>query len=439
MVPILVPMMLRSSISTPVAATPPMGWNSYDCFGSDANEKQVLDNAKVMAAHLKSAGWQYVVIDYRWYSPDMGPQFNWNVDPSLRPAFSMDGYGRLQPDPKKFPSSAGGKGFKELASKIHSLGLKFGLHLMRGIPEQAVAANDPILGSKFHAPDVASTVGLCSWFNLDYSLDMSKPGAQQYLDSVFDQYADWGVDFVKVDDITNPYHAAEIEGYRKAIQQCGRNIVLSLSPGPTPFDEAADVSSKANMWRTLIDLWDRWSALDTAFDAAKLWNAYRGPGHWPDLDMLPMGRLRVSGPETGPADSDSRLTEDEEKTMLTLWSITKSPLMFGGDLTQTSRATLALIENADVTAADQDGSLPTLLRDGDYPVWAATAKTGEYFAVFNRTDRPRKLNLNLDAGGAKVHVRDLWAQRDMGIFDGSFTVSVPPHGCFFGLAERATN
>jgi len=237
-----------------VATTPPMGWNSYNSFGSAVHEDEVKANAQYMAKNLKQHGWQYVVIDFLWaYDNPPGSRLG-NIyqkrlqDGSYIPWLAMDKWGRLLPQSTKFPSAFGGKGFNPLATYIHSLGLKFGIHVMRGIPRQAVWAKTPVLGTKGITADmIADTTSTCDWLNHMYGLDMSKPGAQEYLNSLLDLYASWGVDFIKVDDISRPYHQAEIEGYHKAIAHCKRPIVLSISPGETPVSAAENVKQNANM------------------------------------------------------------------------------------------------------------------------------------------------------------------------------------------------
>ncbi len=428
-----------ASFSAPsVSPAPPMGWNSYDCFSYAVTERQVLANARFMAAHLKQYGWNYVVVDYAWYMPKKEAGFAYNQNDSFEPSMSLDKWGRPQPDPLRFPSAADGDGFKKLASEIHRMGLKFGIHLMRGIPAQAVSQNDPIEGSGYHAGDAASSDNRCSWLNLMDSLNMSQPASQAYLNSLFRQYASWGVDFVKVDDMTNPYHTATIAGYRRAIQQCGRKIILSLSPGETPVSEAEDVSTKANMWRLLGDMWDTWPQLHHAFSVARRWVSYRSPGHWPDLDMLPLGMLREYGPNTGPWNTNCRLTTVEQRTLMTLWCITKSPLMFGGDLTKSSDATIRLITNPEVLKADQTEGTPVEVRGGDYPVWTAPAagNVGQYFAAFNLTNKPYQATIQFTSDGSPVLVRDVWQRRNLGVAVGHFSIQLPAHGSFMAFLSR---
>lgn len=355
-----------------------MGWNSWDCFGCTVTEPLVKSNADYMAERLLRHGWQYIVVDIQWYEPQ---STGWNYSPNPKPV--LDEYGRLLPVEAKFPSSTGGKGFKPLADYIHARGLKFGLHLMRGIPRAAVRRNTPILGSTYHAADIANKASTCRWNPDMYGVDMSKPGAQAYYDSVFQLLASWGLDFVKVDDIASPYHKDEIEAIRKAIDRCGRPMVLSLSPGPTPLADAAHVISHANMWRLTDDFWDDWRLLRHAFDTCNDWTPYRGPGHWPDPDMLPLGAIRV-GPKM--EHNWTRLTRDEQRTLMTLWCVSRAPLMFGGYLPWNDEFTLSLLTNDAALAVDQSSTgNRQLFRKGDRVAWTAEVpgSADRYLALFN--------------------------------------------------------
>lgn len=414
-----------------IAETPPMGWNSYDCFSYAVNEAEVRQNADFMASKLKKLGWEYVVIDYVWSAPRLTASDAPNQDKSFKPRLNMDHYGRLIPDVDRFPSSNGSSGFKPLADSLHKMGLKFGIHLMRGIPRQAVAEDRPIAGSPYHASEAYTPDRPCGWLNHMWGLDMSKPAAQAYLDSIFELYAQWGVDFVKVDDLSSPYSSAEVEGYRLAIDRCRRPIILSLSPGPTPLDRGAHVTQNANMWRLLGDLWDNWDQLNGAFYPIADWSAYRGPGHWPDPDMLPLGRLRKFGPNTGPPDTDSRFTYDEQRTMMTLWCVSRSPLMFGGNLPETNPYTLSLITNPEVIGVNQHAIGARPIAGGLKPMWVASMRDSrlKILAVFNRSDNATLVDVRLsDLGIQTCNVRDLWQHADLGPATEVLHCKIPAHG-----------
>jgi len=273
---------------------PPLGWNSYDCYGTDINEQELKACVDVLAERLLPLGYNYVVIDAHWYKFDL---FDPTEDLSVKEPDSvqLDKYGRLVPALNKFPSSANGKGFKPMADYVHSKGMKFGIHIMRGISRHAVKANTPIFGTEYHAQNIVNKNSVCPW-NIDfYGIDVTKPGAQEYYNSLFNLYASWGVDFVKADDMLSPpYHKGEIEMVHKAIMQCGRPIVLSLSPGEAPPSFANHLMANANMWRISGDFWDRWGDMDRMFDLVNTWSPFIGKnGTWPDADMLPIGNLNV--------------------------------------------------------------------------------------------------------------------------------------------------
>jgi hypothetical protein len=408
------------------AATPPMGWNSWDCFATTVTEGQAKANADAMAAKLRRFGWQYVVVDIQWYEPKAR-----GFDYRPGAAVAMDRWGRLLPAVNRFPSAADRAGFKPLADYVHGKGLKFGIHLLRGIPRQAVAKNTPVQGTKYTARDIANTKDTCEWNGDMYGVDMSKPGAQEYYDSVYALVAHWGVDFVKVDDLSRPYHKAEIEAIRKAIDRTGRPIVFSTSPGATPVEEGAHVEKNANMWRVSDDFWDQWQPLFEQFKRLHDWTPYRAAGHFPDADMLPLGAIRQVPGNREP--DHTRFTKDEQRTMMSLWAIARSPLMMGGDLTKLDDFTLSLLTNEEVLAVDQHSSgNRQLFNRGGLIAWIADVPDSKdkYLAVFNTTKGTAEAAVDLAAIGLgdTVQVRDLWKKSPAGNFTGRFAAKLPSHG-----------
>ena len=332
-----------------LAATPPMGWNSYDCYGDNVVESEVLANAHYLADKMLAVGWDTVVVDYCWSDP--GAHDN-NRNARTNAPLVMDPYGRLLPAPNRFPSAVDGLGFKPLADAVHALGLKFGIHVMRGIPRLAVAANLPIDGSAFTAAEAANTNSKCGWCPDMFGVSSNAAG-QAWYDSCARLWAAWGVDYIKVDDLSEPYHTAEVEQVRHAIDHSGRAIVFSTSPGETPIAEAQHILTHANLWRVSGDFWDNWKSLDHEFTLAARWQKFVGPGHWPDADMLPLGHLSVSHRSVG-NDRRTRFTRAEQLTLLSLWSLLPSPLMVGANLPDNDAWTLALLTNPEVIAVDQD-------------------------------------------------------------------------------------
>ncbi len=406
------------------APTPPMGWNSWDCFATTITESQARAEADYMAAHLRVHGWQYVVVDIQWYEPAAT-----GYDYRKGAALALDAWGRLQPAQNRFPSAAGGEGFRALAAYVHSLGLKFGIHLMRGIPRQAVEKNLPVKGTALHARDVADVDSTCPWNTDMYGVDMSKPGAQDYYDSVFALIASWGVDYVKVDDISRPYHdhQREIEGVRLAIDRSGRPIVLSLSPGATALDAADHVSRHANLWRISDDFWDNWKSLQEQFARLEDWNPHRVPGAWPDADMLPLGVLEMGRRST-------HFSRDEQVTVMTLWSIARSPLMFGGDMTKMDPFTLSLLTNDAVIAVNQHSLNNHPLFDrGGLVAWEASDPGSDevYLAVFNTTETAARVTVtraDLGLAGGSFRARDLWQGGPPSEAASTFSPEIPAHG-----------
>ncbi len=420
-----------------VAPTPPMGWNSYDYYNWTVDEAEVMANARWEAAHLERYGWKYVVVDFLWSTPLHGSYRHreFNRDGSYRYHLAMDRYGRLLPDPQRFPSSANGVGFKALADSIHALGLEFGIHVMRGIPRQAVRERTPVLGTPYTADQIADTTSTCAWDDGMYGLDWSSPGAQAYLDSLFKLYASWGVDFVKVDDILNPYHEDAIAGYSLAIERSGRPMVLSLSLGPVPLDQADFLTRHANMWRLTSDVWDDWQSLHDDFRYAAEWAGHSHAGTWPDLDMLPLGRIAGRYGEaprsaSGEPGRPSRLTHDEQRTLVTLWAIYRSPLMMGGNLPDDDAWTTSLLSDRAVIEVDQNSRHNRLVRGGPYPVYAADAAEGDdrYVALFNTTEDTAVVSVPLrDLGLARATPVDLWTGEDLAPVAGALRATLAPH------------
>ncbi len=391
------------------SAVPPMGWNSWDCYGPTVTEGEVKANADYMAAHLKEYGWEYVVVDIRWFvANDKAGGYN-----QQDPVYVLDAYGRYLPAENRFPSAAAGKGFKELADYVHSLGLKFGIHIMRGVPKQAVMRHTPVLGAPGITADmIYSPEQQCQWLRDNYSVDMSRPGAQAYYNSIIDLYASWGVDFIKCDDLSAPlYHASEIEALRKAIDACGRPIVLSTSPGKTPVEDAAHVSTHANMWRMVDDVWDQWYYIPHLIEVAEGWYPWIGNGTWPDCDMIPLGRISLRG-ERG-EDRMTRLTPTEQYTLMTLFTIFRSPLMFGGDLPSMDPFTLSLLTNAEVLRMHRESTgVRQLYRRGSLvAITSVNAHSGEhYLAVFNLGEEAVSVQVDPSELGlrGRVRIQDLW-------------------------------
>jgi alpha-galactosidase len=417
----------HAGLAQSVAPAPPMGWNSWDSYGTTVTEAQVKANADVMAATLKAHGWQYIVVDIQWYEPNAQGH---DYAPGAK--LAMDNYGRLLPAVNRFPSAADGTGFKHLADYVHGKGLKFGIHIMRGIPRQAVEQNTAIEGTRYHAADITDKDNPCQWNPDMWGVDTTKPGSQAYYDSIAKLYASWGVDFIKADDMgSHLYQPAEIRALSLAIRKTGRPIVLSISPGPAPLSEAQLFEKYAQMWRISDDFWDDWKLLRKQFDYTRDWAEFVGKNDtWPDADMLPLGKLRVTAKEGG--GSPSKFTADEQQTLMTLWSIFRSPLVFGGDLPNNDAATNALITNDEVLAVNQHSSgNHQVIEEGNLRAWIADVPGSKdhYLAVFNLGNDVVNVDLPWSKVGISaviLEVRDLWQRTSLGEKD-RLLVTLRPH------------
>lgn len=415
------------------AVTPPMGWNSYDYYDTTVNEQQVKANADYMAAHLKESGWEYVVVDIEWYAYDAGTQRDrhqyipfWKVE--------IDEYSRLLPCPDRFPSSVNGQGFKPLADYIHSLGLKFGIHIMRGIPRIAAHNHVKVLGTDVTANQIANPSSICFWNPDMYGVEVDREGAQEYYNSIFELYAQWGVDFIKCDDIARydmPSARREIEMLHHAIEHCGRPMVLSLSPGPALIDKAWHYEKYANMWRITDDFWDNWPLLVNMFERCEIWQNHVSEGCYPDCDMLPLGYVGKGFNH----ERYTNFTKEEQITMMTLWCVFRSPLMLGAELPKLDEWTKSLLTNKKVLRLlSHSHGAKQIMRNKEQAVWLTkdTEEAAYYLAVFNLTDKVRKISvaaeeIELDTFKGKTF-EELWNGEIIQGFDNSFETEVSVHG-----------
>ncbi|MBP5222424.1 MAG: alpha-galactosidase [Lachnospiraceae bacterium] len=400
---------------------PPMGWNSDDYYDTTVNEEQVKANADFMAKHLKGCGWEYVVVDIAWYSKEAGQKRDkYQYVPFAK--MEIDEYSRLLPDEERFPSSKDGKGFGPLADYVHSLGLLFGIHIMRGIPRRAAYLRTKIKNTNVLANEIANPYSICAWNPDMYGVDPKAEGAQEYYDSLLELYAGWGVDFIKCDDICRMDAQSSMDEIRmlhRAIEKCGRKIVLSLSPGPAIVEKHDFYRENANMWRITDDFWDHWESLLDMFDRCRNWQDYVTDGGYPDCDMLPLGKL---GKGFG-NERDTNFSADEQKTMLTLWSIFRSPLMLGAELTKLDPDTLRLLTNESVYRMLKEirGAKETF-RSKECIIWEGASPDHQYKALFNLTAG----ELEIPAGYTVTDMeqaKELWTGRGF-----SQCRCIPAHG-----------
>lgn len=436
-----------------------MGWNSWDSYGLSITEPQFRANVDVMTKKLKSFGWQYAVIDEGWFFEN--PQ---DRSTPAKLHYAIDPYGRYVPVPARFPSA--GKtpsrqpassttgvfllpatieetSFATLGAWVHAQGLQFGIHIVRGIPRASVERNLPVADSSFHAGDVADTTDACRWDPTNWGVKDNAAG-QAWYDSLLKQYASWGVDYLKVDCIADhPYKISEIRQIRRAIDKTGRPMVLSLSPGPTQLSHAEEVGALANMWRISDDVWDRWEkapdqtiefpqSVKEQFSRLAEWEPYAKPGNWPDADMLPIGQLKPSPGDGNPR--ASRLTNEEQRTQVTLWAIARSPLILGSNLTLLDDNTLSLLTNRDLIRVNQTATHSAQVFNTDNLVgWRADLPGGEKaIALFNLGDTEADVTKQIsdfgaDLGARNWNVHSIW-DGGAAIPEREFLTRLPPHG-----------
>ena len=407
----------------------PMGWNSWDCYGAAVTEDIVRANAEYMAKNLKDFGWEYICVDIQWSEPTAVTH-----DYHQFTELCMDEYSRLIPATNRFPSAKDGLGFKSLGDYIHSLGLKFGIHIMRGIPRQAVHRNTAILGTTKTAREIARTESICQWNTDMYGVDPKKEGAREYYESLFKLYASWGVDFIKCDDICRemPDCEEELKLISASIKNCGRDMVFSLSPGPAKLDYSEFYKETAHMWRITDDFWDTWPLLLNMFDRAREWSIHSGAGNWPDCDMLPIGPIRLDYDKN----DWTKFTEDEQYTMLSLWCIMRSPLIIGGDMTGFDKFTLDLVTNADILnmhlfSRHAHEVWRKIINGTEHILWTAvSAEGGQYVALFNVGEEDSEVSLDLSELEIykDVSAKELWSGETLKSTDGLLKLSTKKHG-----------
>jgi hypothetical protein len=275
-----------------------------------------------------------------------------------------------------------------------------------------------------------------------YGVDASQEGAQEYYDSIFELYASWGVDYVKVDDLARVDVGPDAPGagfseitlIKNAIEKCGRPMVLSLSPGPARVDQKDFLLENANMWRMTDDFWDKWELLYGMFERAEAWQGIGCKDHWPDCDMLPLGHIAV---RTTPDRHDDRMTnftQDEQRLLMTLWCIFRSPLMFGGELRDNDPFTLSLLTNKKLLEMHRDGrKARQISRKKDIVTWMSKTKEGKkYLAIFNLNDEVKETKLKFENYGfdkdEKVKCTEIWSGREGSLENGD-KIALNPHGC----------
>jgi len=404
-------------------SSPFLGWNSYNCYGTHINEKLTWENLEAFIQKLKPYGYEYFVLDAGWYRHCvLKPGEIWPTDGD-KAILTVDEFGRFMPSPVYFPN-----GFKAIIDYAHNHGVKFGLHLMRGIPRVAVEKNLPIKGTEYFARDIVNLKDTCNWSTLNYGIDMNKPGAQEYYNSVLELLAGWGVDFIKYDDIV--HKPMEIDAVANAIEKTGKNIILSISPGDDINPEYFETYKRAQMIRISRDIWDLKEDLEISFERWEQILPYADKGFWLDMDMIPLGHIRINYPVTRNILKSTRgyermdyFSDAQKKTFITQRAMAASPLFMGGALTSSPKSVFELITNPGMLACNQNGVTGKLVtRVSSYAekvdVWKTNHKTsnGEgWIGVFNRNAylemisfKKEELGLNQ---GQSYQLYDIWGQK----------------------------
>jgi hypothetical protein len=406
-----------------VGHTPALGWSSWSFVRHNPTAATIEAQASALhTSGLQRAGYSYVNVDDFWYQcpGSQGP--------------NVDSYGRWITDPTKFPPSGTEDGIQVVADYVHKLGLKFGLYVTPGISKQAVAQNTAIEGTPYHADDIATT-GAEKNYNCKgmVGIDYTKPGAQDFVNSWANEFASWGVDYVKIDGVGTP-DVPDVQAWSNALRQTGRPIHLELS-NSLDINNAAVWQQYSNGWRTGGDIecygcekggssypLTSWNSVSSRFNQVANWAPYGGPGAFNDYDSIEVGNGANDG-----------LTLDERKTQLSLWSLASSPLILGTDLTNLDRTDLSLLTNRSVLSVDQDAIDATRI---------ATSASSQVFGkrenpntavvgLFNTSATPGIVSTTAAAlglpAGTSYTLDDLWAHQKTETA-GTISANVPSHG-----------
>jgi alpha-galactosidase len=392
-----------------ICLTPPMGWNSWNCWGRTVTQDRVLASARAMVEKgLIHYGWTYINIDDAWQGKRGGP------------------YNAIQPDPAKFPD------MKALCDEIHALGLKVGIYSSPWVTTYA-----GFVGGSSDEPDGRWSFDENSGEKMNKRL-FQRTARYSFATNDAAQWAEWGIDYLKYD--WNPNDRPEVQCMAEALHNCGRDLVYSLSNSGMLLN-AEFYQQWANCWRTTQDLKDRWSGPGSQVNLRQVWITHeawmeagvRGiPGHFPDADMLVVGDVVEHNDREKPR--PSRLTADEQYTHISLWALWANPLLIGCPIETMDEFTLKLLTNREVLAVNQDAKAVSgrlVYREQGIEIIVKDLADGSrVVGLFNVNEAPRVIMLEwglLGIDGQKK-VRDLWRQQDVGIFSDSFSARVPAHG-----------
>lgn len=407
-----------------VGLTPAMGWGSWSFLRHDPTQASIEAQAKAMKdSGLADVGYRYVNLDDFWYQcpGSQGPD--------------VDQYGRWVIDATKFPSSGSLNGIRLVADYVHSLGLKFGLYVTPGMSKQAVVQNTPIEGTSYTADQIAEPSVQENNYDCGgmVGIDYARPGAQQFINSWADEFASWGVDYLKLDGVGSS-DIPDVGAWSDALRQTGRPIHLELSNSLT-ISYASTWEQYSNGWRTGGDIecygcesggssypLTDWSNVSSRFNQVAAWQPYGGPGGFNDYDSIEIGN-----------GSNDGLTLPERQTQLSLWALAASPLILGTDLTSLDPTDLGLLKDRDVISVDQDAIDASRIADASaIRIFAKTEKNGDVVVgLFNVSGAPKVISTSASAlamkAGRDYLLTDLWTHR-LTQTTGTISAEVPPHG-----------
>lgn len=436
-----------------IAQKPPLGWNSFDSYGVYLHEEAAYANLEAMAEKLKPHGYEYFVIDNGWFGEYRLQEGTHYPAEKHASDIRINEYGYYLPSKVYFPG-----GLEGIAERCKELGLKLGVHLMRGIPRKAYELDLPIEGTPYTARDIANTDPRenCTWCTYNYAVDMTKPGAQEWYDGLIRHIADMGVEMIKYDDIVE--HPDEVEAVAKAVEKTGKPILLSLSPGDKVSPDAIGVFKMANMLRVTQDVWDEQIYIDECFKAWRKWGGKEQPGFWIDMDMIPFGQLQLMSPvcedtEDSPLSNGeialagkgvnrwSQLSKPQMKTFITMRALAASPLMMGGDLPTLDDYSLKLITDTDMLECNQNGVMGSLVHEQDgIETWVTYKKGSDHegwLGVFNRKGKETTVEISETLTGLEdlegYSMRDIWKDQAVEPFE---SLNIPPNGVLFISFDR---
>jgi len=407
--------------------TPVLGWSSWSFIRKLPTANKM--KAQALALHnsgLQKLGYQYVNLDDFWYQCP-GPQ-----------GPNVDAYGRWITDPSIFPPQGNTDGIKVVADYMHSLGMKFGIYVTPGISKQAVKQNTKIKGTSYTAAQIAEPSVRENNYNCKgmVRIDYSRPGAQEYTNSWLEMLAEWGIDYIKIDGMTDS-NAADVKAWSDAIRHSGRQMVLDVTQGNYTVALASTLMKYANQWEFAPDIecyrcemgdssypLTSWADISNRFDYVAKWQPYAGPGGFNDYDSL----------EIGNGDNDG-LTPIERQTQLSLWALGASPLILGIDLTHLDETDVQkYLRNSEVLAVNQDAiAAKRVLNNGSQQAFAKTEPNSDVIVgLFNTGAKSEEISVPASAVGLAENkngysLHDLWTG-ETNKTGSSISAVVPSHG-----------